>query len=88
MADDNISLGMFDLQGIPPAPRSIPQIEVTFDIDTNGIVKVSAKDLGTGIEQKITVTGGALTELEIKKMIKAKTKPYTGRNFVVGSDLA
>ncbi|MEI6849793.1 MAG: molecular chaperone DnaK [archaeon] len=74
MADDNISLGMFDLQGIPPAPRSIPQIEVTFDIDTNGIVKVSAKDLGTGIEQKITVTGGALTELEIKKMIKDSEK--------------
>ncbi|MGV8142298.1 MAG: molecular chaperone DnaK [Candidatus Pacearchaeota archaeon] len=74
MADDNISLGMFDLQGIPPAPRSVPQIEVSFDIDTNGIVKVSAKDLGTGIEQKITVTGGSLSEMEIKKMIKDSEK--------------
>ncbi len=74
MADDNISLGMFDLQGIPPAPRNVPQIEVSFDIDTNGIVKVSAKDLGTGIEQKITVTGGSLTEMEIKKMIKDSEK--------------
>ncbi len=70
MAEDNHSLGRFDLQGIPPAPRGIPQIEVTFDIDTNGIVKVSAKDLGTGIEQKITVTGGALTEEEIEKMVR------------------
>ncbi len=74
MADDNRSLGMFDLQGIPPAPRGIPQIEVAFDIDTNGIVKVSAKDLGTGIEQKITVTGGSLSEMEIKKMIKDSEK--------------
>ncbi|MEK6910428.1 MAG: molecular chaperone DnaK [Nanoarchaeota archaeon] len=74
MADDNRSLGMFDLQGIPPAPRGIPQIEVSFDIDTNGIVQVSAKDLGTGIEQKIIVTGGALTEMEIKKMIKDSEK--------------
>ena len=74
MADDNISLGMFDLEGIPPAPRGLPQIEVSFDIDTNGIVKVSAKDLGTGIEQKITVTGGALTEEEISKMIKDSEK--------------
>ena len=74
MADDNMSLGMFDLQGILPAPRSVPQIEVSFDIDTNGIVKVSAKDLGTGIEQKITVTGGSLSEMEIKKMIKDSEK--------------
>jgi len=74
MAEDNRSLGTFDLQGIPPAPRGIPQIEVTFDIDTNGIVSVSAKELGTGIEQKITVTGGALTEMEIKKMIKDSEK--------------
>ncbi|MEK6927362.1 MAG: molecular chaperone DnaK [Nanoarchaeota archaeon] len=74
MADDNISLGMFDLHGILPAPRSVPQIEVSFDIDTNGIVKVSAKDLGTGIEQKIIVTGGSLTEMEIKKMVKDSEK--------------
>ncbi len=74
MAEDNKSLGKFDLVGIPPAPRGIPQIEVTFDIDTNGIVKVSAKDLGTGREQKITVTGGALTEKEIESMIKDSEK--------------
>ncbi len=74
MAEDNKSLGSFDLQGIPPAPRGLPQIEVSFDIDTNGIVKVSAKDIGTGIEQKITVTGGALTEKEIEKMIKDSEK--------------
>ncbi len=74
MAEDNKSLGTFDLQGIPPSPRGIPQIEVTFDIDANGIVKVSAKDLGTGIEQKIIVTGGSLTEKEIEKMIKDSDK--------------
>src|SRR3989344_762155 len=74
MAIDNKSLGKFDLVGIPPAPRGIPQIEVTFDIDTNGIVKVSAKDLGTGREQKIIVTGGALTEKEIETMIKESEK--------------
>jgi molecular chaperone DnaK len=74
MAEDNKSLGKFDLVGIPPAPRGIPQIEVTFDIDTNGIVKVSAKDLGTGKEQKIVVTGGALTEEEIEKMVKDSAK--------------
>jgi molecular chaperone DnaK len=74
MAEDNKSLGKFDLVGLPPAPRGIPQIEVTFDIDTNGIVKVSAKDLGTGKEQKIVVTGGALTEEEIQKMVKDSEK--------------
>jgi molecular chaperone DnaK len=56
MADDNISLGMFNLTGIPPAPRGVPQIEVTFDIDANGILNVKAKDLGTGKENKITIT--------------------------------
>lgn len=74
MANDNQSLGKFDLVGILPAPRGIPQIEVTFDIDTNGIVNVSAKDAGTGKEQKITVTGGSLTEKEIKNMIKDSEK--------------
>ncbi len=69
-ARDNQSLGQFELSGIIPAPRGVPQIEVTFDIDSDGIVNVSAKDLGTGKEQKITVTGGALTEEEIKKMVK------------------
>jgi molecular chaperone DnaK len=74
MAEDNKSLGKFDLVGILPAPRGVPQIEVTFDIDTNGIVNVSAKDLGTGKEHKITVTGGSLSEDEIKNMVKDAEK--------------
>ena len=75
MASDNKSLGTFDLSGIPPAPRGVPQIEVTFDIDANGIVSVSAKDLGTGKEQKITVTGGSgLDKDEIEKMLKESEK--------------
>jgi molecular chaperone DnaK len=66
---DNKLLGQFDLQGIPPAPRGVPQIEVTFDIDANGIVKVSAKDLGTGKEQSIKIVASTnLTEEEIKRM--------------------
>ncbi len=75
MASDNKSLGRFDLVGIPPAPRGVPQIEVTFDIDANGIVNVSAKDLGTGKEQKITITGGSgLSKDEIDKMLKESEK--------------
>ena len=71
MAADNKSLGRFDLVGIPPAPRGIPQIEVTFDIDANGIVNVSAKDMGTGKQQQITVTGSSnLPEEDIEKMKK------------------
>jgi len=71
MASDNKSLGRFDLIGIPPAPRGIPQIEVTFDIDANGIVNVSAKDLGTGKEQKITVTGGSgMSKDDIQNAVK------------------
>ena len=66
---DNKVLGQFDLMGIPPAPRGVPQIEVTFDIDSNGIVHVSAKDRGTGKEQKIQITGsGALSKDEIERM--------------------
>ena len=69
MAHDNTSLGQFNLVGIPPAPRGIPQIEVTFDIDANGILNVSAKDLGTGKEQKITITASTkLSNGEIDKM--------------------
>jgi molecular chaperone DnaK len=69
MFNDNKLLGQFDLQGIPPAPRGVPQIEVTFDIDTNGIVHVSAKDLGTSKEQKIQITGsGNLSKEEVEKM--------------------
>ena len=75
MAGDNKSLGRFDLVGIPPAPRGIPQIEVAFDIDANGIVHVSAKDLGTGKEQKIIVTGGSgLDKNEIEKMLRESEK--------------
>jgi len=71
MASDNKSLGKFNLTGIPPAPRGVPQIEVTFDIDANGIVSVSAKDLGTGKQQQITITGGtALPKDEIQQMVK------------------
>ncbi|MFS8572424.1 MAG: molecular chaperone DnaK [Clostridia bacterium] len=71
MAADNITLGRFQLTGIPPAPRGVPQIEVTFDIDVNGIVKVSAKDLGTGKEQAITITGNSgLSEEDIQRMIR------------------
>lgn len=75
MAADNITLGRFQLTGIAPAPRGIPQIEVTFDIDANGIVNVSAKDLGTGKEQKITITSSTkLSEEEIKEKIKEAEK--------------
>lgn len=71
MAYDNTTLGRFQLSEIPPAPRGIPQIEVTFDIDANGIVNVSAKDLGTGKEQKVTITSGTnLTEEEIERKVK------------------
>ena len=71
MAQDNRTLGRFHLVGIPPAPRGMPQIEVTFDIDANGIVNVSAKDLGTGKEQKITISGSSgLDESDIKRMVK------------------
>ncbi|MCH2176321.1 MAG: molecular chaperone DnaK [Lentisphaeria bacterium] len=71
MAADNKSLGNFHLDGIPPAPRGVPQIEVTFDIDTNGILHVSAKDLGTGKEQTITITANSgLSDDEIDNMVK------------------
>ncbi|MBI1244575.1 MAG: molecular chaperone DnaK [Alphaproteobacteria bacterium] len=71
MAADNKMLGQFDLVGIPPAPRGVPQIEVTFDIDANGIVQVSAKDKGTGKEQQIRIqASGGLSDSEIQKMVK------------------
>ena len=70
-AKDNKSLGQFRLDGIPPAPRGVPQIEVTFDIDANGIVNVSAKDLGTGKEQHITITAGSnMSDADIDKAVK------------------
>ncbi|MEM2963272.1 MAG: Hsp70 family protein, partial [Candidatus Anstonellales archaeon] len=75
MAKDNIELGRFSLIGIPPAPRGVPQIEVTFDIDVNGILHVSAKDLGTGKEQKIQITAPhKMSEEEIKKKMEEAEK--------------
>ena len=71
MASDNMTLGRFRLEGIPPAPRGIPQIEVTFDIDANGILNVNAKDKATGKEQKITITASTnLNKSEIERMVK------------------
>src|SRR5918997_486309 len=71
MAQYNKRLGMFELTGLPPAPRGVPQIEVTFDIDANGIVNVSAKDLGTGKEQRITITASSgLSEADIDQMVR------------------
>ena len=71
MADGNVTLGRFQLSGIVPAPRGIPQIEVTFDIDANGIVNVSAKDMGTGKEQKITITASTkMSDADIEKKVK------------------
>ncbi len=75
LAKDNFTLGRFQLTGIPPAPRGIPQIEVTFDIDANGIIHVSAKDLGTGNQQAITIKGDRkLSEDEIKRMVEDSRK--------------
>jgi molecular chaperone DnaK len=71
MAKDNKTLGHFQLDGIPSAPRGVPQIEVTFDIDANGILNVRAKDLGTGKEQHITITSSSgLSDADIEKMVK------------------
>jgi molecular chaperone DnaK len=71
MASDNKSLGTFRLDGIPPSPRGVPQIEVTFDIDANGILSVTAKDKGSGKEQSISITGAStLSDNEVEKMVK------------------
>src|SRR5207247_4610490 len=71
MARDNRTLGRFQLTGLPPAPRGVPQIDVSFDIDANGIVNVNAKDLGTGKEQKITITASSgLSKDEVARMVK------------------
>ena len=71
MASDNKSLGTFRLDGIPPAPRGVPQIEVTFDIDANGILSVTAKDKGSGKEQTISITGAStLSDNEVEQMVK------------------
>ena len=79
MAADNKLLGQFDLVGIPPAPRGMPQIEVTFDIDANGIVNVSAKDKATGKEQPIRIqASGGLSEAEIERMVKEAERARRG----------
>ena len=71
MAGDNKTIGRFELVGIPPAPRGVPQIEVTFDLDANGILHVSAKDLGTGKEQSIRITASSgLSDEELEQMVK------------------
>ncbi len=71
LARDNMTLGRFRLEGIPPAPRGVPQIEVTFDIDANGILNVSAKDLGTGREQKVTITAAThLSKEQVERMVR------------------
>merc|ERR1719229_2203252 len=76
MTKDNHNLGKFDLTGIPPAPRGVPQIEVTFDIDANGILNVSATDKPTGKENKITITNdkGRLSKEDIEKMVNEAEK--------------
>jgi molecular chaperone DnaK len=80
MAGDNISLGRFNLVGIPPAPRGIPQIEVTFDIDASGILNVTAKDLGTGKEQRMTVTASTkLPEKDVARMV-AEAQQYAAED--------
>ena len=74
LARDNRTIGRFHLAGLPPAPRGVPQIEVAFDIDANGIVNVSAKDLATGQEQKITISGsGGLSKDEVDRLVKEAT---------------
>jgi molecular chaperone DnaK len=82
MAEDNKTLGRFELVGIPPAPRGVPQIDVSFEIDANGIVHVTARDLGTGKEQAIRITASSgLTEEEIKSMVAGAEK-FAGEDKV------
>ncbi len=98
MAADNRTLGRFHLIGIPPAPRGVPQVEVTFDIDANGILHVSAKDRGTGQEQKIQITSSSgISDDEIENMVEQaqthatddeeKRKQIETRNKLDGSGL-
>jgi molecular chaperone DnaK len=78
MAADNNSLGMFNLEGIPPAPRGVPQIEVTFDIDANGILNVSAKDNATAKEQQITITASTnLSQEEVERLVQEAKRHET-----------
>jgi molecular chaperone DnaK len=80
MASDNVSLGMFNLEGIPPAPRGVPQIEVTFDIDANGILNVSAKDRGTGKENKIRITASAKLSSEEKERLVREAEQFADQD--------
>src|ERR671930_133723 len=88
MAAFNKTLGKFQLVGIPPAPRGMPQIEVTFDIDANGILNVSAKDMGTGNQQQIRIEGGSgLDEKEVERMVReAESKLADVRSALDGDD--
>jgi len=76
IASDNVSLGVFNLEGLPPSPRGVPQIEVTFDIDANGILNVTAKDLGTGKESKITITASTKLSKEEKERLIKDSEQY------------
>jgi molecular chaperone DnaK len=80
MASDNVSLGIFNLMGIPPAPRGVPQIQVTFDIDANGILNVSAKDLATGNEQKIVITASTKLSEETKNRMIKEAEQFAGQD--------
>jgi len=80
MARDNVSLGMFNLEGIPPAPRGVPQIEVTFDIDANGILTVTAKDMGTGKENKITITASTKLSKDEKDRLIKEAESYADQD--------
>jgi len=80
MARDNVSLGMFNLEGIPPAPRGVPQIEVTFDIDANGILTVTAKDLGTGKENKITISASTKLSKDEKERLIKEAESYAAQD--------
>ncbi len=86
MAGDNISLGMFNLTGIPPAPRGVPQIEVTFDIDANGMLNVNAKDLGTGKQNKITITASTKLSKESKEKMVRGVSGSKRRGFPVENE--
>ena len=81
MASDNVSLGMFNLEGIPPAPRGVPQIEVTFDMDANGILNVTAKDRGTSKEAKITISASTKLSKEEKERLMREAEQFSAQDI-------